>query len=117
MWVIDPDHPTWSSHFVSEWSIFQAVGIPDVDGDGISDLVVSHGGDQTKEPQEHDRRPGRIIMLSGRSGKPIGDYYLELPKHQETYMSPVKYVTKDGAVYILYGSGGETIKGILYKYK
>ena len=33
---------------------------------------------------------------------------------KETYMSPVMHTTKDGSMYILYGSGGETVRGKLW---
>ncbi|XP_005101849.1 protein FAM234B [Aplysia californica] len=113
LWVIDPDSVTWSSHFVPDWNVYQAVTIPDVDLDGTLDIVLSHGGDKDKEPWDHERAAGRLIILSGRSGTPIGAYYLELPPNQETYMPPVKYVADTGAIYILFGSGGETMPGNL----
>ena len=61
--------------------------------------------------KEHDRTPGRLMMLSSKTGKLIGTRYLEIPNGRETYMSPIVYRTKDGSHYILFGSGGETVSG------
>ena len=69
--------------------------------------VVTH---QSPSLQEHDRAPGRVIFLSGASGRPLGRY-LEIPNSRETYMSVVRHVTANGSSYILFGSGGETVSG------
>ena len=61
--------------------------------------------------QDHNRKSGRLIILSGATGKVVGTRYLAAPDHKEIYMSPVMYTTKDGSQYILFGSGGETIPG------
>lgn len=62
--------------------------------------------------QDHDRAAGRLVVLSGATGKPLGKHYLEMPYNKETYMSPVMFTPTDGgATYILFGSGGETIPG------
>ena len=36
-----------------------------------------------------------------------------MTQYVETYMSPALHTTKDGSQYVLYGQGGETVKGIL----
>lgn len=62
--------------------------------------------------QDHDRASGRLVVLSGATGQPMGSHYLEMPNNKETYMSPVMFTpTVGGATYILFGSGGETIAG------
>ncbi|KAK7112143.1 uncharacterized protein [Littorina saxatilis] len=111
-WVTDADNKTWSGHFVPEWTVFRALDIPDVDGDGILDFLVTHGGNQSREPEDHDRASGRVVFLSGATGKPIGRH-LELPNNKETYMSPVRHTTANGSTYFLFGSGGETVPGDL----
>lgn len=63
--------------------------------------------------QDHNRKSGRLIVLSGRTGENIGSRFLPAPHKKEIYMSPVMYKTKDGSQYILFGSGGETVPGII----
>ncbi len=60
--------------------------------------------------QNHTRNAGRLILLSGATGKMVGRY-LEMPESKETYMSPVMHRRKDGSMYILFGHGGETVTG------
>ncbi|KAL8586178.1 hypothetical protein ACOMHN_057740 [Nucella lapillus] len=111
-WVMDAEEDGWGSHFVAQWLVGRPLTIPDVDGDGIKDLVVTHGGDPDKAAEDHDRKAGRVIFLSGKSGRPLGRY-LSFPNNRETYMSPVRYQTANGSAYILLGSGGETMSGDL----
>ena len=59
----------------------------------------------------HNRTAGRLILLCGATGKVIGRY-LEVPDSKELYMSPVLHKQVDGSMYVLFGSGGETVPGI-----
>ncbi|KAJ8319425.1 hypothetical protein KUTeg_004516 [Tegillarca granosa] len=95
------------------WNIYQAAALPDFDGDGVPEVLISHGGDPTLPPQEHNRKSGRLIVFSGATGKSFGERYLNMPENKETYMSPVIYTCKDGSQYIFFGSGGETVPGDL----
>ncbi|KAK7469683.1 hypothetical protein BaRGS_00036312 [Batillaria attramentaria] len=112
LWVIDAEEKTWSSHFVRSWNVYRAVGVEDADGDGVKDIVVTHGGDPARNPEDHNREAGRVILLSGATGKPLGRY-LEIPDSKETYMSPVIHKTANGSSCFLFGSGGETVPGDL----
>ncbi|GFO47677.1 protein fam234b [Plakobranchus ocellatus] len=56
---------------------------------------------------------GRLLLISGKSGNPIGDNYFEIPGGVGILTAPVKYVTDKGAVYILFGSGTKTSSGNL----
>ena len=60
--------------------------------------------------KSHDRNPNHIILISGRTGIPIGKY-MTTPNSRETYMSPVIHERKDGSQYVLLGTGGETVSG------
>ncbi|RUS90942.1 hypothetical protein EGW08_001339 [Elysia chlorotica] len=111
LWSVDPDQAPWSTHFVPTWTVHQAASLPDLDGDGVLDLVVSHGHDEAV--QKDLPAAGRLILISGKSGRPIGNSFLEIPGGMGVSMSPVKYVTDSGAVYILFGSGSKTQSGTL----
>ena len=59
------------------------------------------------------RYSGRLILLDGATGKHMGRYLgmVDEQGDKETYMSPVLHRTRDGSLYVLYGSGGETVGG------
>ncbi|XP_025096989.1 protein FAM234B-like [Pomacea canaliculata] len=110
LWVTDAEDAMWAGHLVPSMSVFRASGIPDVDGDGVVDLIISHGGDPREDSKNYDQKAGRIIFLSGATGRPLGKY-MELPQEKETFLSPQAYRTADGSLYFFLGSGGETTAG------
>lgn len=110
LWVCEDDK------FVNaSWNTYGVAKIPDWDGDSIPDLILPNGADPSFKPEEHNRYSGRLVLLSGATGKPLGTSYLEMPDKHETYMSVVLYTPRDGSqAYALFGSGGETVPGNLY---
>ncbi|XP_052801612.1 protein FAM234B-like [Mya arenaria] len=94
------------------WNIYAPAAIPDVDEDGVADIIIAHGGDSYVPAQVHSRQSGHIIMVSGRTGQAIGSY-MKTPEERETHMSPVVHTRRDGSQYILIGTGGEAIGGKL----
>lgn len=51
-------------------------------------------------------------MINGATGQIMGRY-LDMPEDKEMYISPVVHQRRDGSMYILYGSGGETVGGMM----
>lgn len=47
--MTDAEDAMWAGHLVPSMSVFRASGIPDVDGDGVVDLIISHGGDPRED--------------------------------------------------------------------
>lgn len=94
------------------WNIYAPAAVPDLDEDGVKDLIIAHGGDPTVAAEIHTRKSNHIVLVSGRTGKAIGTY-LKTPNERETYMSPVLHTRKDGSQYVLIGTGGETVDGLL----
>src|SRR5688572_8473226 len=76
--------------------------IPDQDADGLADLIVANGGDARAAAGDTNRPAGRILVLSSKSGKILGN--VKVPDGRETYMS---VVCEGETVY--FGTGGETI--------
>jgi outer membrane protein assembly factor BamB len=87
-----------------------AVG--DVDGDGVTDLVAAYGGNDTRMPRER-RDPGYLMVVAGATGKVLKA--LPVPDSAETYASPVVYRRRDGADWVIFGTGGETHPGAAYR--
>jgi hypothetical protein len=87
--------------------------IADQDNDGIEDIIIANGGNVLAAPYEtKHRHPGRLVIISGKSGKLIS--IATVPDGKETYMSPVLLRRSDGDYDVLFGTGGETIGGGLY---
>ncbi len=83
--------------------------IPDVDGDGVVDLVQTSGGD-VSIPAGDPRPPGHLLLVSGRTGKLLAA--ARTPDGGETYTSPL---ISRGRV--IFGTGGETHPGGLWAAK
>lgn len=85
--------------------------IDDINGDGIKDIVITNGGNaEAGAGDSINRYPGYIMLVSGSNGSLISK--LRTPDYKETYMSPIIHdFLNDGQQYVLFGTGGETIKG------
>lgn len=87
--------------------------IPDQDGDGTKDIIVSNGGDVMVRPHDPNRPAGHLIVVSGKTGKHIA--HAAMPDGKEIYMSvTVSENAQKGDIEIIFGTGGETIGGNLY---
>jgi hypothetical protein len=88
--------------------------VPDQDLDGVEDILVANGGDARAWPTKMERPAGRLMIMSSVSGKILS--YAVVPDGKETYMSPVcADINHDGELDIIFGTGGETIAGHLYR--
>jgi hypothetical protein len=97
------------------FNFYNAQLIPDQTGNGLPDLLVANGGDFTVPPYDPDRPTGKLMIISSATGELIAE--AEVPDGRETYMTAV--VTKihedDEDYSIIYGTGGETIGGNLFR--
>lgn len=87
--------------------------IPDQDNDNIPDLLIANGGDARAAPFDPNRPAGRLLVLSAKSGKILAN--VAVPDGKETYMSVVCEKKSDKDITVLFGTGGETLSGHLYK--
>ena len=106
IWVVDP------AVTFPLYSYYSPLFIRDFDRDGVIDLIVTHGGDPTYHPEQKQRSPGFIFVISGRSGQQLSER-VPMPDGHETYSSPVSYNATDVEL-VLFGSGGETVTGSLW---
>ena len=112
LWEFFPDSLSSRAHGFYEF--FNAQVIPDQDGDGTEDLLTANGGDVLAAPGDPNRPVGMLMIISGGTGALIAA--AGMPDGRETYMSPVVAEFSPGAgLEIIYGSGGETVGGHLYR--
>lgn len=106
LWAVEkkPERALWGNFYSC-----QVVG--DTNKDGVPDLVTANGGDQARD---NNRQPGLLVLISGKTGEVLAK--LVSPDRQETYMSPIVVTsTAQSGPFILYGTGGETLPGALWK--
>lgn len=101
----DPRNAGWYQFYNPQW-------IPDQDQDGVPDLLISNGGDANATAYDSLRPPGQLVVLSGLSGQVLASDFL--PDQHETYFSPL-LLDQSSDPAILFGSGGETVRGKLWR--
>ena len=106
-------HVFWDSSYQHELNEFYDIYSPlvisnDFDMDGVLEIIISHGGNPNLTPKNHDVEPSLVMLFSGRNGALMGEC-LTLPESKETRMSPVLHTLKNGASYLLLGTGGESV--------
>jgi outer membrane protein assembly factor BamB len=89
--------------------------IPDQNQDGIEDILVANGGDILVAAYDPNRPPGKLMVLDGSNGKILAQ--AQVPDGRETYMSMVvaHLHPDDPNLSIIFGTGGETVGGSLYR--
>lgn len=88
--------------------------IEDLSGDGIGDLLVANGGDVLAEPFDTNRPPGYLLVIDAATSGVL--HKAEMPDGKEIYMSAIADdIDGDGILDIIYGTGGETTGGHLYR--
>ena len=98
-----------------KYNFYFPLFVPDLDGDGVQDIIITHGGDSTYRDKDTNRSPGLLAAVSGATGRQLMDRVV-LPDGQETYNSPV-YLSRGGeGDMILVGTGGETLPGSLWAF-
>lgn len=89
------------------YSFYNPKFIRDVNNDGISDLLISNGGNPDLEPYSTERKTGFLYILDPTNGSVIAKD--SFPDKKETYFSPIVF-----GDFVLYGTGGETDTGSLW---
>lgn len=92
------------------YNFYNVQFIPDQDGDGLKDILVSNGGDVMVEPYDPDRPPGKLVVIASREGALIAE--ASMPDGKEIYMSvAIREGTTPEDTWIAFGTGGETLGG------
>lgn len=89
--------------------------VPDQNGDGLMDLLTVNGGNAKADPYtDRNRYPGVLMIFDAKNGNVIAAD--TMPDGRETYMSPIIFKQPGDADHtIIFGTGGETLNGNLYK--
>jgi outer membrane protein assembly factor BamB len=92
-----------------------SVLVPDQNGDGLRDLLTVNGGNAKAPPNdERDRFPGVLMIFDSKTGTILAAD--TMPDGKESYMSPLCFTQKgETDPTIVFGTGGETIDGHLYR--
>lgn len=109
-----PENATGAMAF-AKYNFYSPQLVPDQNGDGLQDLLIANGGNSQAFPNSSDgREPGVLLLIDSKNGDILAAAVM--PDSMETYMSPLVYdFDGDGAMEIVFGSGGETLGGSLYK--
>lgn len=113
IWRFSPKTRGKNGKKVKWFNFYNPQFIPDQDGDGLEDIIVSNGGDVMAEPHDPNRPTGSLLVLSSKNGRLLAQ--AEAPDGKEIYMSITVVEAPDGKDHeIFFGTGGETIGGNLY---
>lgn len=64
LWVVEAEIKVWSGHFIRFWNVYKPLVLPDIDGDGIRDILIVHGGDQRKNPEVSMKKMVYVAIIS-----------------------------------------------------
>jgi outer membrane protein assembly factor BamB len=109
LWRVDPARIAVTPVL---YNFFTPAQIADANGDGVTDLVVAYGGNDTRLPGEA-RDPGFIVALSGADGSVLAVH--QTPDSAETYSSIIAYPRADGTTWMVFGTGGERQNGAAWR--
>jgi hypothetical protein len=96
------------------YNFFNPQLVADQNNDGLKDILICNGGDAVIPAGMKNRPPGKLMLIDSKTGKILAEDLM--PDKQETYFSPVCLDSSNNPT-IIFGSGGETRPGHLYKCK
>jgi outer membrane protein assembly factor BamB len=113
----DYDHKKYDTDPIMHYARYNfnnSVLVPDQNHDGIDDLLTINGGNAYAAPYSTtDRFPGVLMLLDSKTGNVIAAD--TMPDGKESYMTPLCFSQPGNKeLFILFGTGGETIDGNLY---
>ena len=96
------------------FNFYDAQVVADQNSDGLADLLVINGGNaKARSYEKSGRYPGVLAILSSRDGAVI--HADTMPDGNESYMTPVVLPIDENRSDVLFGTGGETLGGALFR--
>ena len=98
----------------ARYNFNNSVLVPDQNKDGLEDLLTINGGNAEAEPySEVNRFPAVLMLIDSKTGNMIASD--TMPDGKESYITPLCF-SQPGSneLFIVFGTGGETIDGNLY---
>lgn len=96
------------------YNFFSPQWIPDQTGDQIPEILISNGGDANKTFLDTMRAAGSLMVINPVNADIVARGLM--PDGKETYFSPLLIHDGDSLnPWIIFGSGGETVHGSLWK--
>ena len=112
IWQFFP-YPNLNPNDSGWYNFYSAQFIPDMNNDGVSDILVANGGDHAAPVWQTNRPPGHLMVLDALTGNILAKAVT--PDSSETYCSPVVADVKgNGTLYVIFGTGGETLGGSMW---
>lgn len=101
----------------AKFNFNNSILIPDQNNNGFAELLTVNGGNSLAIPNsERDRLPGVMMLFDSKDGTIVAAD--TMPDGKESYMSPLCFLQPGADDFtIIFGTGGETIGGHLYKAK
>lgn len=114
LWSFYPDAATNDASLVGLYNFYTAQFTLDYSGDSIPELLLANGGDRKLNALDPNRPPGTLMIIDPVDGSMLAS--AETADGLETYMSPVtKDFYWDKNPDVIYGTGGETVGGSLWR--
>jgi outer membrane protein assembly factor BamB len=115
LWAFFPKGNSMQPRKKGWFNFYNPQIIPDQNNDGLDDILVTNGGDILALPYDPHRPAGTILVINSSNGKILAQ--VKVPDGKETYMSLVisRISNEDKDLTIIFGTGGETIGGNLYR--
>lgn len=96
------------------YNFYSPQWVPDQTGDQLPEILISNGGDARKSAVDSLRAAGSLMVIDPLTGAIVARGFM--PDGKETYFSPLVVVDGDSLdPWIIFGSGGETVHGSLWK--
>lgn len=115
IWEFFKTDSTYGHKKAGWWNFTTPQLIADQNGDGFKDLLIANGGDASILPHDPIRPVGMLLIISSKDRAIIAK--ANVPDGREIYMTPVisDMGTRTANPTIIYGTGGETMPGHLYR--
>ncbi|TAE60393.1 MAG: hypothetical protein EAZ89_01565 [Bacteroidetes bacterium] len=115
LWKYAPPQDSSGAGRFAHHNFYSPQLIADQTGDGLPDLLVPNGGNpRALANSSAGRDPGVLMILNSQTGAILS--VAAMPDGQETYCSPLVHdFEQSGNPEVIFGTGGETAGGGLYR--